>query len=153
MFENAVYGNRAGSHQLLESSLPATAPVLDALRFLVDRPAGHIGPEVKWFPYWGCQPIDQWWVLWRGEEDVNAPRKNMVVARVALLPVNTCASIDDLDVLLASVGSSGVEPGNADLVLAGAVVDHLSRGEGPAVVANLSSAPNLLQVLSSFRRN
>ncbi|MEW6182508.1 MAG: CHAT domain-containing protein [Bacillota bacterium] len=147
MFESAVFGNRAGSHHLIESSLPASAPVLDALRFLVDRPAGHVGPEVRWFPYWGCQRIDQWWVLWRGEEDVNAPRKNMVVARVALVPVDACASVGDLDILLFAVGSSAADLSNPDLSLAGAIVDCLSRGEGPAVVPDLALAPNLLRAL------
>lgn len=149
IFESAVFGNRAGSHQLLESSLPGSTPVLDALCFLVDRPAGHVRPEVKWFPYWGCQPIDRWWVLWRGEEDSNAPRKNMVVVRVALLPIDACASIDDLDVLLLALGSCAADPSKMDLALAGGIVECLARGEGPAVVPDLISAPNLLRALWS----
>lgn len=146
-FETAVFGNRAGSHQLLESSLPASTPVLDVLRFLVDRPAGHIGPEVKWFPYWGCQQIERWWVLWRGEEDFNAPRKNMVVARVALLSVDACARVDDLDVLLLAVGGGAADPGMMDLSLAAAIVDCLAKREGPALVADLATAPNLLRAI------
>ena len=92
-FESAEYGNRAGSHQLLSSSLPANASVLEALRFLVDRPAGHLGSEVTWFPYWGCQGIEDWWVLWRGEEDRTAPRKNMVAVKVVLVPKGSLRSV------------------------------------------------------------
>lgn len=144
-YDSAVFGNRGGSHQLLTSSLPATAPVLDALRFLVDRPAGHVGPEVTWSPYWGCQPIERWWVVWRGEEDVGAPRKNMVIARVALLPVEHCATLDDLKELFESVGYASSASGDADVSLAGSVVDCLARGEGPAIVADLTQAPLLLR--------
>ena len=145
--ESAVFGNRAGSHQLLESSLSASASVLDTLRFLVDRPAGHIGSEVRWFPYWGCQPIDGWWTIWRGEEDPTAPRKNMVVARVALIPVDACSSMTSLEKLLTVVGADVAEPTSKDLAIAGEVIDRLACGEGPAVVPDVISAPNILRAM------
>ena len=85
MFEHATFGNSNGSHQLLSSSLSINSPVLDRLQFLVDRPSGHIGPEVEWSPYWGCCGIDKWWVIWRGEEDLSAPRKNMVRSHAVLI--------------------------------------------------------------------
>ena len=145
--ERAVFGNRAGSHQLLESSLSASASVLDTLRFLVDRPAGHVGSEVRWFPYWGCQPIDGWWTVWQGEEDPAAPRKNMVVARVALIPADACSSTNSLDTLLAAVGGEVIEPTAADLAMAGEVVDRLACGKGPVVIPEVMSAPNILRAI------
>lgn len=145
--KSAVFGNRAGSHQLLESSFSAPASVLDTLRFLVDRPAGHIGPEVRWSPYWGCQPIDGWWTIWRGEGDPTAPRKNMVVARVALIPIDACSSMSSLDTLLTLVGADLAEPTSTDLVTAGEVIDRLACGEGPAVVPDMISAPNILRAM------
>lgn len=145
--ERAVFGNRAGSHHLLESSLSASASVLDTLRFLVDRPAGHVGSEVRWFPYWGCQPIEGWWTIWRGEEDPAAPRKNMVVARVALIPIGACSSTNSLDTLLAAVGGEVSEPTAADLAMAGEVIDRLACGEGPAVIPDVMSAPDILRAI------
>lgn len=147
MFENANFGNRGGSHQLLSSSLPATSSVLQPLRFLVDRPAGHVGPEVRWFPYWGCQRIEDWWVLWRGDEDKDAPRKNMVSARVVLLSVEECGSVDDIDELLAYLGHVPSGAMDANSSLSGPVVDWLARGEGPAIVADLSLAPYLIRAI------
>ena len=56
LYEYAIFGNSGGSHQLLETSLDGEDSVLEELRFLVDRPAGHVGTEVVWSPYWGCSP-------------------------------------------------------------------------------------------------
>lgn len=145
VFESAIFGNRGGSHQLLESSLPTSAPVLESLRFLVDRPAGHVGPEVRWSPYWGCQAVDGWWALWRGEEDNDAPRRNMVIARVALIPSDACGSVDDLNELLASVGYDNTDSRATDLALAGAIFDCLARGKAHPVVPDLSCPPRLLR--------
>jgi len=147
-FETAVFGNRAGSHQLLTSSLPLNSSVLDTLRFLVDRPAGHIESEVKWYPYWGCQSIDRWWVLWRGEEDQAAPRKNMVTANVVLVPMDQCAAIDDIDEIFASVGYVPRELPDARILrLAGSIVDWLASGKGPAIVSDISIAPDLIRAI------
>lgn len=146
IYENAVFGNREGSHQLLSSSLPLTDSVLDTLRFLVDRPAGHIEPGVMWYPYWGCQSLGNWWVIWRGEEDRSAPRKNMVTARVVLVPIEQCVKLDDISELISSVGFSPSELGQTEgLSLAASVIDCLASDSGPAIVPNLSLAPNLLQ--------
>ena len=145
--ERAVFGNRGGSHQLLESSLSARHPVLGTLRFLVDRPAGHVGSEVKWSPYWGCQEIDHWWALWRGEEDLGAPRKNMVTARVALVPVDRCGEIETLDEIFALVGA-GLEKDKAPLQpLAGAVANCIASQDGPAIVVGVWVAPLVLSAL------
>ena len=146
-FERAVFGNHDGSHQLLDSSLSASDPVLSELRFLVDRPAGHVGPEVTWSPYWGCQRVDRWWVLWRGEEDFDAPRKNMVTARVVLVPVDQCSKIDTLDELFPSVGFDPEQNLGRVLNLAGRVADWLANGRGPAIVSGISVAPLVLAVL------
>ena len=143
-FEHATFGNRGGSHQLLGTSLDADNPVLADIRFLVDRPAGHIGPEVVWSPYWGCGPLRNWWVVWRGEEDQAAPRKNMVRARVALLPSSQCGAQESLATLLDFL--SGDTPIDEDVAV-GAVVDALAHGQLPVVVPGLASAPALLQGL------
>ena len=143
-FEIAVFGNRDGSHQLLGSSLLASDPVLDELRFLVDRPAGHVGPEVTWCPYWGCQSVGRWWVLWRGDEDLGAPRKNMVTARVVLVSVDQCATIDTLDDAFASVGALPTEADNPESPLAGVIASCLANGEGPAIILGLPQAPIVL---------
>ncbi len=146
IFERATFGNRDGSHQLLTSSIPASSPVLDTLRFLVDRPAGHIGSGVNWSPYWGCQGLQEWWVLWRGEEDLTAPRKNMVRAEVVLVAANLCGQLDDLEELLAAVGFDVTGQISDDSRrLAGVVVERLSKGGGPAIVPDISLAPMLLR--------
>lgn len=150
-FERAVFGNRGGSHQLLESTLPANSPVLDTLRFLVDRPGGHIDAGASWSPYWGCQGLLEWWVVWRGEEDPGAPRKNMVEAHVVLVPASQCGDIDDLDPVLRAVGYQSSGQDRQDLesarALVGAVVEQLVRGRAPAVVAGISLAPVLMRSL------
>ncbi len=144
--ERAAFGNQGGSHQLLNSSIPAGSPVLDRLRFLVDRPAGNIDAGVVWSPYWGCQRLEDWWVLWRGQEDLGAPRKNMVTAQVVLLPVDQCGELSELDAALAAVGWEGSERVSEEFLgLVGAVVDRLSRGEAPAILPNISLAPILLR--------
>ncbi len=147
-FETANFGNYNGSHQLLKSSLQATASVLDVLRFLVDRPAGHIGSEINWSPYWGCGSVENWWVLWQGVEDVSAPRKNMVMAKVVLVPIEHCAKHENFDELLAAVGYIVPEEETSALLpLATSVVDCLSKGTRPTVIPNLSVAPLLLRLL------
>ena len=147
--ERAVFGNRGGSHQLLESSLSMRNPVLGTLRFLVDRPAGHVGAEVKWSPYWGCQRLDHWWALWRGEEDLRAPRRNMVTARVALVPVDRCGEIETLDEIFALVGADLQEDATSLRSLTGSVANCIANQEGPAIVAGVSVAPSVLSALWS----
>lgn len=146
-FEYAVFGNRDGSHQLLETTLPTPTSTLDSLRFLVDRPAGHVETEVSWFPYWGCQPVDNWWTIWRGVEDPKAPRKNMVLARVCLVPIHSCSEIQNIDYLLTAVGCNVGELTAPDLTISSEVLDCLVRGDGPAIVPDLESAPILIRKL------
>lgn len=141
----ATFGAKDGSHQLLESSLPATTPVLEELRFLVDRPAGHIDPSVSWSPYWGCQPVREWWTVWRGEEDPTAPRKNMVRASVALIPLAECGNVSDLSSVLSAVGHCSESSGGAEF--AGTVVERLAVTNSPIAIPNLSIAPGLLSAL------
>ena len=138
---HALYGNRGGSHQLLETDLHNYDPILDQLRFLVDRPAGHIGDEVLWSPYWGCSPLGSWWVLWRGEEDPQAPRKNMVTSSAVLIPQDAVASLSALTDLFPHVGCDGAPPTSAP---PGAVADALACDARPVVVSGISSAPSLL---------
>jgi len=145
-YETAEYGNHGGSHKLLSSSLPTKATVLDELLFLVDRPAGHIGSEVAWSPYWGCGSVNGYWALWRGEEDSSAPRRNMVKARVVLVPIAQCAVIENFDELLGAVGYATPKENTSDVSpLAGMVVDCLASGKGPAIVPNLPIAPLLIR--------
>ena len=140
----ATYGNRNGSHQLLDSTLPASSIALEELRFLVDRPAGHIDASVAWSPYWGCQRVGEWWAVWRGEEDPEAPRKNMVRVKVALLPLITCESSAEITPLLQSLGH---EDFSLRAELAATVVEHLAATESPVAIPDLHVAPGLLAAL------
>ncbi|NOY92014.1 MAG: CHAT domain-containing protein [Deltaproteobacteria bacterium] len=140
----ATFGNKDGSHQLLQSTLPVTTPVLEELRFLVDRPAGHVDPSVSWSPYWGCQRVGDWWAIWRGEEDPKAPRKNMVYARVALVPLAECGTVSDLTSILNAIGHDGPSTGGE---FAGTVVERLAATRSPVAIPNPSIAPGLLSAL------
>ena len=145
--EVAVFGNRGGSHQLLDSSLSMNDAALDKLRFLVDRPPGHIGSEVTWSPYWGCQQAEHWWALWRGEEDLSAPRRNMVTARVALVPVQRCVRMETLGEMMAFVGAALDVDNALAQQLACAAASCISSGHGPAIIPGISSAPLVLAAL------
>ncbi|RCV89830.1 CHAT domain-containing protein [Billgrantia montanilacus] len=140
----ATFGNKGGSHQLLESTLPGTTPALEELRFLVDRPAGHIDSSVSWSPYWGCQPVGEWWAIWRGQEDQSAARRNMVRARVALVPLAECGNLADLTPLLSAIGHSEQSAGAE---FAGTVVERLATTDRPIAIPALSIAPGLLSAL------
>lgn len=148
LFERATFGDKGGSHQLLSTTVATGASALGHLGFLVDRPAGHVDSSVSWSPYWGCQLIDGWWVLWRGEEDLNASRRNMVKVEVALLPVAQCALLDDLDELLAAVGYAGEDRNSDDaLQLAGTIVQRLATTPPPVALPGIDRAPSLLRAL------
>ena len=138
---HALYGNRDGSHQLLQTDLHNHDPILGELRFLVDRPAGHVGAEVLWSPYWGCSPLGSWWVLWRGVEDPHAPRKNMVTSSAVLISQDAVASLNTLTQLILHLGTDTPPPATAP---PGAVADALAREDRPVVVPGISSAPSLL---------
>ncbi len=143
-FEHATFGNRGGSHQLLETSLVGCESLLEELRFLVDRPVGHVGPEVVWSPYWGCGPLGDWWALWRGEEDISAPRKNMVKSRVAIVRDTDVGSMQNLEELFRFLAYLPAANQGLPVVT---VVETLTRGVRPVVVPGISLAPELLQAL------
>lgn len=143
-FEYAIFGNRAGSHQLLETSLIGEDALLEELRFLVDRPAGHVGPEVVWSPYWGCGPLGDWWALWCGEEDYSAPRKNMVKSRVVLVRCKELSAAENIKELLSFLQ---FDPTRSQNITADTLVDALSRGLRPVVVPGISITPLLLIAL------
>ena len=142
--EYAVFGNRGGSHQLLETSLDGEDSMLEELRFLVDRPVGHVGTEVAWSPYWGCSPLGCWWVLWRGEEDHDAPRTNMVRSRAALVRQDVIGSTNTLHDLLDYLSFDGA---GADAPPMSEVADALAHDRRPVVVPGISTAPLLLRSL------
>ena len=143
--ETATFGNKGGSHQLLDTTLPKSAAVLDLVRFLVDRPAGHIDPGSTWSPYWGCGPAGDWWVLWRGAEDAKAPRKNMVQAWVALVRLEEVGLLSSLSPLIEQLSATGEHLVSGQLVpSAEVVVDELALGRRPVVVASVGTAPRLL---------
>lgn len=148
LFERATFGNKGGSHQLLSSTVPTATSVLDQLRFLVDRPAGHVDSSVTWSPYWGCQRVDSWWTIWRGEEDPDAPRRNMVKVEVALLPVAQSAKLDDLNELLVAVGHFEDNHSSDDtLPLVCTIVQRLSTTGPPVAIPDISWSPSLLRTL------
>ena len=139
--EYAVFGERGGSHRLLETSLDGEDSMLEELRFIVDRPAGHVGTEVDWSPYWGCGPLGSWWVLWRGEEDRDASRRNMVRSRAALVHQDEVGSTDTLHDLfdhLSFDGAGAEDPPMSE------VANALARDGRPVVVPGISTAPLLL---------
>lgn len=142
----ATFGNKDGSHQLLESTLPLGVTALEELRFLVDRPSGHIDSSVSWSPYWGCQPVGEWWAIWRGEEDPSAPRRNMVRATVALVPLAECGSLSDLSSVISAIGHSEESTGAE---FAGIVAERLAATDKPIAIPSISIAPGLLSALWS----
>ena len=122
--------------------------MLGVVRFLVDRPAGHVDPCTTWSPYWGCGPVGDWWVFWYGTEDVDAPRKNMVHAQVALIQLSKIGSILSLTPVLEQLGAIGRNTSSRQLVpLAEAVLDELAAGRQPVVVAGVNVAPHLIQTV------
>jgi|GEM_PF-6332943 len=143
-FKLAIFGNRDGSHQLLETNLAGEESLLEELRFLVDRPVGHVGAEVAWSPYWGCGPIRDWWALWCGEEDQSAPRKNMVKSRAVLVRLDAIGIVDSLQDLLDALSFDGSCV--IDLPTA-AIADALVRGAHPVVVPGIATVPALLRKL------
>lgn len=112
---------------------------------MVDRPAGHIDSSVSWSPYWGCEQVGDWWAIWRGEEDPTAPRRNMICARVALVPLAECGNFDDLTDVLSAVGHSAALSRGAEF--AGTVVEQLATSRSPIAIPDLSIAPGLLAAL------
>ena len=140
----AIFGARGGSHRLLETNLDGEESTLEELRFLVDRPAGHVGTEIVWSPYWGCGPVGSWWVLWRGEEDCDASRRNMVRSRAALVRQDEIGSTDTLDDLFDYLLFDGA--GAEDLPMS-EVANALARDGRPVVVPGISTAPLLLLAL------
>ena len=140
-YETAVFGERLGSHRLLETSLDGEDSMLEELRFIVDRPAGHVGAEVVWSPYWGCGPLGCWWVLWRGEEDHNASRRNMVKSRATLVHKNMVGATTTLHDLFDYLSFDGAE---ADEPPVSEVARALARDGRPVVVPGISTAPLLL---------
>ena len=147
--ETALFGNRGGSHQILDASSSVRPSVLEDLRFLVDRPAGHVGAEVNWSPYWGCQAFGDWWALWRGEEDLSAPRRNMVTARVALIPAHRCSTMETLDDAFSVIGASPARGTDFERELAGLIASCIANDSGPAIISGISVAPSVLAILWS----
>lgn len=144
LFEELVFGERNGSHQLLSSTLHRDDPVTEELRFLVDRPAGHVGPEVVWSPYWGCGPVGDWWAIWRGEENANATRKNMVDSRVLLAPLKAVGELETIETLIGRLCSPDrfTSAESTEQLLRA-----LSAGPRPIVVPGFGSIPALLRLV------
>ena len=140
-YEYAAFGEVGGSHRLLETSLDGEGSMLEELRFIVDRPAGHVGAEVVWSPYWGCGPLGSWWVLWRGEEDRDASRGNMVRSRALLISQAVIGSTNTLQELLHYLS---FDPAQSDDYPRSEVANALVRDGRPVVVPGISTAPLLL---------
>lgn len=146
-FERASFGPKDGSHQLISTTLAPNAVDLNKLRFLVDRPAGHVNSSVKWSPYWGCQTLESWWALWRAEGNPSASRRNMVNVEVVLVPVEKIGQLESLDELLVAVGGSLQRDMTHVHSLASSVVQYLSQHAKPAIVPGIEAGQALLQVM------
>lgn len=144
VFEHAVFGNCNGSHQLLVSSLNGEEPLLEQLRFMVDRPAGHVGPEVVWSPCWGCGPLRDWWAVWRAEEDRSAPRRNMVRSEVVLIRQVDVESVGDAEEFLRFLTADSTRNLPPQI---GPIVSLLSAGVRPVVIPDVFSVPGIIAEL------
>lgn len=146
-FERASFGPKDGSHQLISTTIAPNSADLNTLRFLVDKPSGHVDSSVKWSPYWGCQPLKFWWALWRAEENPSASRRNMVNVDVVLVPIEKIGQVEKLDDLLVAVGGTLKNDLNHGHDVAVSVAQYLSQHPKPAVLEGIQSGQDLLQVL------
>ena len=145
VMHHATFGNKAGSHQLISTTLPDATATLDQLRFMVDRPAGHIDSSVIWAPYWGCQPVNDHWAIWRGDEDHDAPRKNMVRVRVALLALGDCKYCNISEVLRA-LGDDADSEKESDEYF-GTIIERAASSMVPIAIPGIHRVPKLLKAI------
>jgi len=141
---HAAFGQRDGSHQLLSWNHITDLTLLEQLRFLVDRPAGYTGSEVRWSPYWGCGPVGEWWVVWRGDEDLTAPRRNMVSAKAAMIRLSEVTSYDNIESLLQLLSPQRGPDGDP---LAIAILNALASADPPVLVTLNTAVPEALAAL------
>jgi GTPase-associated protein 1, N-terminal domain type 1 len=94
--ELAVFGERAGAHQLRASTLPG-GKIPPQLAGMVDRPPHH---PLDSLPLVACSPIGEWFALWRTFEDPSAPRGGMMRSFVALVRREHAGTLEQLQDLL-----------------------------------------------------
>jgi len=145
VMHQATFGNKAGSHQLISTTLPIANATLDQLRFMVDRPAGHIDSSIVWAPYWGCQPVNNMWAIWRGEEDRDAPRKNMVKVRVVLLAIEDCRQCNISEVLKAFDCCADAKAESTGYLTT--LIERLTSSPSPIAIPGIDRVPSLLLAL------
>lgn len=151
----ATYGAVDNSHKLIKSDVENLPAELEGL---TDRPPGHVHPGETWFPSMGCGPVGEWWCLWWTIPDQNAERAGMVVSEVALWPLDTIHTLDDL--LPAMLEVSGLDSvpviDDATLLL---TAESLLKNEPVVVVCeDLEKWPALIirlwpQLWTSARKN
>lgn len=145
VIHHATFGNKAGSHQLISSTLPSANATLDQLRFMVDRPAGHIDSSTVWAPYWGCQLVNNMWAVWRGEEDRDAPRKNMVKVQVVLLAIEDCKRCNISEVLKEFGVCADAKAESTEVLTT--LIERLASSPSPIAISGIDRVPNLLLAL------
>jgi hypothetical protein len=97
-----IYGERERQHALISSSVDSVR-VPPELLTLTDLPPGHLPPDTRWGPLFGCGPIQDGWALWRTFADPRATRAGMVQTHVRFLPRNALFALEDLEPVLASL--------------------------------------------------
>lgn len=142
----ARFGDRDGSHSLLECSGPS-GDIPGVLAGLTDKPPGSYAPGDPWWPSVGCGPLGERWALWWTEPDESARRGGMVRSRVVLWPVTEMADVGDLRPFLSQLSGLPSIPGASSerlTAVAGALVDY----DGPCpVVVGLDDWPGILAAL------
>lgn len=142
----AVFGEKAGAHDLLCSSLPRDQ-LPPSLRGLVDRPPGTVPPGTNWSPLLACAPVGNFWAVWRSIEDSGASRGGMVQSHSLLVPLANIAELPDLEPLLEALPCTVVpQPSATPLELTSPLESQQqSSDQLAAQLANLLTDPSRIQ--------
>ena len=142
----ATFGAKENSHNLLHCDKEIEHLSSDLVG-LTDRPPGHVGPNLKWWPSVGCGPVGTWWCLWWTIPDDNSARSGMVKSEVALWPIDKIAEVEDLtDVMIELSGQQYL--GSTDSNLLSAIAHQIIDHTGTVVVFDsLEEWPPLIVAL------
>jgi hypothetical protein len=98
-FNYQIHGYQSG-HQLLSSSLYLVRSDQDTIDRLSDI-SGQIRPGEKFGSYLTCYPLpsEEYFVLARTWQDLNAPRAGCVVTKSILVPLTDWSTLDRIDLI------------------------------------------------------